>query len=147
MATADPNVIQVDEASFERAVLQESRRRPVVVDFWADWCQPCRLIGPVLERLATQAGGEWLLAKLDVDAHQRLAAAFRIQSIPAVKAFRDGRVVDEFIGAIPEQSIRQFVAGLVPTEADRLVAEGEAAERAGLLDQAEARYRRAFESD
>jgi putative thioredoxin len=147
MAVADPNVIEVDEASFERAVLQESRRRPVVVDFWADWCQPCRLISPVLERLAAQGGGEWLLAKLDVDANQRLAAAFRIQSIPAVKAFRDGRVVDEFIGAIPEQSIRQFVTGLVPTEADRLVVEGETAERAGLLDEAEARYRRAFESD
>jgi putative thioredoxin len=105
------------------------------------------MIGPVLERLAAQAGGEWLLAKLDTDANQRLAAAFRIQSIPAVKAFRDGRVANEFIGAIPEQSIREFVQSLVPTDADRLAGEGEQAERAGLLDQAEARYRQALESD
>jgi putative thioredoxin len=139
------NVVEVTDATFGEAVLAESRLRPVVVDFWAEWCQPCRLIGPVLERLAEEERGAFLLAKLDVDANPQVASAFRIQSIPAVKAFRDGRLVNEFIGAIPEQSIRQFLRTVLPTEADRLVQEGEEAEREGRPDDAERVFREALQ--
>src|SRR4029453_1851469 len=103
MSTQIPNVIEVTDQNFGTAVLEESKRRPVVVDFWAGWCQPCRLIGPVLERLAGEAGGDFLLAKLDVDANPQASAAFRIQSIPAGKAFRAGTRGDEFLGATPAQ--------------------------------------------
>jgi putative thioredoxin len=140
MATADPNVIEVTDQNFATAVLEESKQRPVVVDFWAGWCQPCKLIGPVLERLAQEAGGEFLLAKLDVDANPQASAAFRIQSIPAVKAFRDGRLVNEFIGAIPEQAIRQWLKTIVPSDADRVVLQGEEAEREGRASEAERLY-------
>ena len=138
------HVIDADEATFASAVLEESARRPVVVDFWAGWCQPCRTIGPVLERLAVEHGGAFLLAKVDVDANPRLSQAFRIQSIPAVKAFADGRVVDEFVGAIPEPSIRGFVSRLLPTEADTTAAQAEAEERAGRTDLAERLYEQAL---
>jgi putative thioredoxin len=147
MAVTTPNVIEATDATFGSAVLEESYRRPVVVDFWAGWCQPCRLIGPVLERLAGEHHGEFLLAKLDVDANPQISQAFRIQSIPAVKAFRDGRLISEFVGAIPEAQIREFLRTVLPTEADRLVVEGEEAERAGRIDEAERRYRSAFEAD
>src|SRR5436190_3600374 len=147
MGNATPNVVEVTDANFGPVVLEESRKRPVVVDFWAEWCQPCRLIGPVLERLAAQHEGAFLLGKLDVDANPRAAAAFRIQSIPAVKAFRDGAVVNEFIGAIPEQAIRQFLETVLPTEADTLVEQADRAERAGDLEEAERLYRRAFDTD
>ena len=147
MASANPNVVEVTDTNFATTVLEESKRRPVVVDFWADWCQPCRMIGPVLERLATEHGGEFLLGKLDVDSNPQAAAAFRIQSIPAVKAFVDGKLANEFIGAIPEQAIRQFLQTVLPTEADSLVEQGDRAERTGDLDGAERLYRTAFETD
>jgi putative thioredoxin len=141
------HVIDVTDGTFERDVLEESFRRPVVVDFWAAWCQPCRMIGPVLERLANERGGEFLLAKLDVDSNPQAQAAFRIQSIPAVKAFVDGRVVNEFIGAVPEPSIRAFLEAVLPTPADRLAADAETAERAGKANDAEELYRKALDAD
>jgi len=147
MAVTTPNVIEVTDATFGTSVLEESYRRPVVVDFWADWCQPCRLIGPILERVAVEHAGEFLLAKLDVDANPQIAQAFRIQSIPAVKAFAGGRLVSEFVGAVPEQQVRQFLRSILPTEADRLAAQGDEAERAGRIDEAERLYRQAFERD
>src|SRR5437016_14663037 len=106
MADLAPNVVEVTDETFTSAVLEESSRRPVVVDFWAEWCQPCRMIGPVLERLAEEHRGQFLLAKLDVDANPQASYAFRIQSIPAVKAFRDGQRGSEVSGAIREASIR-----------------------------------------
>jgi len=147
MTATLPNVIEVTDQDFGTAVLEESKRRPVVVDFWAEWCQPCRLIGPVLERLAQESNGEFLLAKLDVDANPEASAAFRIQSIPAVKAFRDGRLLNEFIGAIPEQAIRQWLKAVVPSEADRLAARGEEAEREGRAGESERLYRKALEEE
>ena len=137
--------MNVTDATFREAVIEESRRRPVVVDFWAGWCQPCRIIGPVLERLAEDHQGDFLLAKLDVDANPQTSMAFQIQSIPAVKAFKDGAVVNEFIGAVPEPVIRQFLDGVVPSEADRLVKQGLEAEQAGRTAEAERLFRRALD--
>jgi putative thioredoxin len=140
------SVVEVTDQTFQSEVLEESFRRPVVVDFWADWCQPCRMIGPVLEHLAEEHGGQFVLAKLDVDSNPQVSYAFRIQSIPAVKAFRDGRLVSEFVGAIPEQAIRQWLQPLLPSEADRLSAEGERAEQEGKAEEAERLFRRALEA-
>lgn len=141
---AGRTVIDVTDATFTREVVEESKQRPVVVDFWAGWCQPCRIIGPVLERLADEHAGAFRLAKLDVDANPQASAAFRIQSIPAVKAFRDGALVDEFIGAVPEQTIRQFLGRVLPSHADAMAAQGEEAEREGREDEAERLYRQAL---
>src|SRR5918911_3592233 len=116
--------VDATEATFDTTVLQRSHELPVVVDFWAEWCGPCRALTPVLEQAVAERAGRVELAKVDTDANQRLAAAFRIQGIPAVKAFRDGKVVDEFVGAIPPAQVARFIDGLLPSEADALVAAG-----------------------
>jgi putative thioredoxin len=141
------SVIQVGEADFEERVLDTSREVPVVVDFWAGWCQPCLVLGPILEGLAQEYGGRFVLAKLDVDANPLLASRFGIRGIPAVKAFRDGRVVSEFVGVQPEASVRAFLDELVPSEADDLATSARTDEDRGDLEAAEAGYRRALELD
>ena len=120
-------VIDVTEQDFEQEVVERSKTTPVVVDFWAEWCGPCRMLGPVLEKAAEAREGEVVLAKVDTDANPRISQAFGIQGIPAVKAFKDGRVVDEFVGVQPPAQVERFFDGLVPSEADGLVAEGDEA--------------------
>jgi putative thioredoxin len=145
--SANASIVEVTDDTFQQVVLEESFRRPVVVDFWAEWCQPCRMIGPVLERLAQEHDGDFLLAKLDTDSNPQASTAFRIQGIPAVKAFRDGQLVSEFVGAIPERSIREWLEPLLPTEADGLVAQAEAAERDGRTEEADQLFRQALAAD
>src|SRR5207244_11934410 len=98
MSGTSPNVGDITDQNFMESVIEESKRRPVVVDFWAEWCAPCRMIGPVLERLANEHEGEFVLGKLDVDANPQASMAFRIQGIPAVKAFVNGQIANEFVG-------------------------------------------------
>jgi len=120
-------VIDVTEQDFEREVVERSKTTPVVVDFWAEWCGPCRMLGPILEKAAAAREGQVVLAKIDTDANPGISRAFGIQSIPAVKAFKDGRVVDEFVGVQPPQQVDRFFDKLVPSEADALVAAGDEA--------------------
>jgi putative thioredoxin len=117
--------MDVTETNFQSAVIERSRELPVVVDFWAEWCGPCRQLGPVLERAVAARAGKVELAKLDVDSNQRLAREYRVQGIPAVKGFRDGQVVAEFVGAQPPPSVEKFLDSLLPSEADTLVQRGD----------------------
>ena len=127
-------IFDVAEADFESRVIERSREVPVVVDFWAEWCGPCRQLGPALEAAVRSRGGEVELAKVDVDSNQMLAQAFGVQGIPAVKAFRDGRIASEFTGAIPPPRIEQFLDALLPSEADKLAAEGDETSLRAALD-------------
>jgi putative thioredoxin len=117
--------MDVTEANFQTAVIERSRTVPVVVDFWAEWCGPCRQLGPVLEREVAKRADKVELAKLDVDANPNLARTYGIQSIPAVKAFRDGEVAAEFVGAQPPVAVERFLDSLLPSEVDGLVAAGD----------------------
>lgn len=117
--------MDVTDSTFESEVIERSRSVPVVVDFWAEWCGPCRQLGPVLERAVAARDDKVELAKVDVDANPGISRAFGIQSIPAVKAFRDGGVVAEFVGAQPPASVERFLDSLLPSEADDLVGSGD----------------------
>ena len=139
---SDPStpVVDVDQADFQAQVVERSHDVPVVVDFWAAWCGPCRTLGPALESAVAARGGDVVLAKVDVDSNQALAQRYRVQGIPAVKAFRDGQVVAEFTGAVGPPQIEAFLDEVVPSEADRLVS----AARNASPDVAEAHYRDAL---
>jgi putative thioredoxin len=117
--------VDVSEATFRAEVIDRSRELPVVVDFWAEWCGPCKALSPALERAEAARAGEVVLAKVDVDSNQPLAAQFQVQGIPAVKAFRDGAVADEFVGALPPAKVEAFFDSLVPSRADELLAKGD----------------------
>jgi putative thioredoxin len=117
--------VDASEETFETEVLERSRQLPVVVDFWADWCGPCKALSPALEAAEASRQDKVVLAKVDVDSNQALAARYSVQGIPAVKAFRDGIVADEFVGALPPAKVEAFFDALVPSRAEELLAAGD----------------------
>jgi putative thioredoxin len=142
-----PWVIDATESDFETQVIERSKQVPVVVDFWAPWCGPCRTLGPLLERLAQEYAGTFVLARVNTDENQGLASAFRVQSIPMVIGIRDGALAGHFVGAVPEAGVREFLAQLLPSEADRVAEEGGTHLAAGKIAEAEAAFTRVLELD
>ena len=143
MAASSPWIVETSDADFQRDAIERSRERPVVLDFWAEWCGPCRMLGPVLEQLAIEADGQFLLVKADVDRAQQAAAALNVSSIPAVFGLRDGRVVDQFVGVLPEPQLRAWLNRLQPSPAERLLSEAASLE-ASDLKAAETKLREAL---
>jgi putative thioredoxin len=141
------HVVDVDKTNFDAVVVEGSKRVPVVVDFWAPWCGPCRTLGPILEKLADEYGGRFMLAKINSDENPELSAKYGVRGIPNVKAFSGGEVIDEFTGALPESGVRQFLDRIIPSPADELRDEAahvyaqthDADQALAVLDQAEAR--------
>ncbi len=134
-------VIEVNEDSFDADVIKQSAHIPVVVDFWAPWCGPCRMLGPTLEKLANSGEHNFILAKINVDNNPNISRQYQVQGIPAVKAFIEGEVVDEFVGALPESKVRAFVANLVPSELDALLADANSSLVTRQWENAELAYR------
>ena len=150
MSTTMERVVDVTDATFDQMVIEGSKDRPVIVDLWAAWCGPCRTLGPMLEKVADERAGAFLLAKIDVDANavgQELLQAVRSQGIPTVVAFRDGQPVSMFIGAYPEAEVNRFVDSILPTEADVEAKEAEKAAEDGDLDAAERGFREVLSED
>ena len=147
MATANQWTVEVDEQNFQQTVVDRSQTVPIVIDFWAPWCGPCRVLGPVLERLAEELAGKFVLAKVNVDENPQLAASFGAQSIPLVVAVREGKIIGEFVGALPEPAIREHLARWLPSPAEDLAERAEAALRAGKGAEADTLLQQALEID
>lgn len=147
MSVTEQRYVDVTDQDFEQVVVEGSKTRPVVVDLWAAWCGPCRTLGPILEKVAEEREGAFLLAKVDVDANQvgnALLQAVQSQGIPTVVAFSGGEPVGMFIGAYPEQEVNAFIDGILPSEAAIAAEEAHAEEASGDLEGAEAGYREAL---
>jgi putative thioredoxin len=138
-------IVNVTESDFEYQVLSYSQNVPVVVDFWADWCIPCRTLGPILERLAEEGQGSFRLAKVDVDENPNLAIRYAVRSIPIVKAFRHGKVIAEFIGVQPEPRVRDFVRAIAPSESDLQLEKAFSLLETGQVRQAEMTFQQILE--
>jgi putative thioredoxin len=138
-------IVDVSESDFEYQVLAYSQNVPVVVDFWASWCVPCKVLGPILEKLAMEGQGSFRLARLDVDANPNLAMRFNVRSIPSVKAFRNGVVVTEFNGALPEPRVRDFIHAIAPAKDDLKIEKGLSLLRLNQPEQAEETFRQVLE--
>ncbi len=141
------NILDVTETTFENEVVLRSHQMPVVVDFWAVWCGPCSMLTPMLERQAIEAGGNFRLAKVNVDENPNLAIRYGVRGIPAVKAFVDGRVVAEFVGAQPEARVALFIQNLVPSEADKELEKAQALLATRHWADAEKAFSEAFQAD
>ncbi len=142
----DSHIVDIGEQDWDTEVIERSRTVPVVVDFWAAWCGPCRVLGPILERLASEMDGAFVLAKVDVDQNQALSQQYGVRGIPMVIGFRDGKPADTFTGALPESQVRSWLRKLIPSGADALAAEAAAL---ATTDSAQAieRYRAALAQD
>ncbi len=146
LSPASDWIVETTDETFDADVLDRSGQQPVVVDFWAEWCQPCRLLTPVLERLAAEYQGQFVLVKANAEQAPASASRLDVQGIPAVYAFRDGQLVDAFMGVLPEEQLRMWLDRLLPTEAERRVAEAEKLAAADAA-AAEAAYRQALALD
>ena len=140
-------ILDVDEATFESEVVLRSHEVPVVVDFWAPWCGPCRTLSPMLERQAIEAGGAFLLAKINVDDNPALSIRFGVQGIPAVKAFRHGEIAAEFVGAQPENVVQRFIEQLAPSETQQAIEEALSLLATRHYQQAESSFREVLDKD
>lgn len=142
MAENSPWIIETSAQTFEQDVVQGSMERPMVVDFWAPWCEPCRMLAPLLEKLADECAGKFVLVKVNIDEQPEIAQAFRVQSIPHVAALHEGQLIDQFQGVLPEDQLREWISRLVPSRTDELLHEGSQLEGDD-PKSAEAKYREA----